>query len=252
MREHDEEILEALWTAAEEGRPTLEAVRERCVDSFTGGDLDRLERAGLIRREGDELLLSGEGSGRARDVVRRHRLAEALLYVALDVEPERRAEVACEVEHTLVRELADGICTLLGHPRECPDGKPIPPGLCCEAHRQVVSSLVTSLADLEPGTRARILYIKPKHHERLHRLTSFGLTPGVELELHQRTPAYCIAYEGTELALDRDVASDIFVSPIEPEEGGEKGGRRHRGRGRGRGRGQGRGRRRGWWRRGAS
>ena len=244
MREHDEEILEALWAVAEDGKPTLAAARARCADEFTDDDLSRLEQSGMMRREGDELLLTEEGSGVARDVVRRHRLAEALLYVALDVETERREEVACEVEHTLVRELADGICTLLGHPRECPDGKPIPPGPCCEAHRQVVSSLVTSLADLEPGTRARILYIKPRNHQRLHRLTSFGLTPGIELELHQRTPAYCIAYEGTELALDRDVAEDIFVSPIEEDEH-EPDGRRRRGRGRGKGRGKGRG----WWRR---
>jgi len=32
------------------------------------------------------------------------------------------------------------------------------------------------------------------------------------VEVHQRSPAFCVRYEGTELALNRDVAEDIFVA----------------------------------------
>jgi len=248
MDRHDEEILEALWTTAEDGVPTAAALRERCMDEVSDADLERLVADGLVTRDGDALRLTPAGEAQARDVVRRHRLAEALLFSVLDIrERERRERVACEVEHTLVPDLANGICTVLGHPRECPDGKPIPPGPCCAEHQRVVEQLVVSLADLQPGRRARVLYIKPKNHERLHRLTAFGLTPGVELELHQQRPAYCIRYEGTELALDRDVAEDIFVAPIE---GGEpESDRPVAGHGRGRRRGRG-WRGWGWGRRG--
>ena len=75
--------------------------------------------------------------------------------------------------------------------------------------------MVANLTGLSPGSRGRITYIKPKDHARLHRLTSFGLTPGTMVELHQNSPAVCIRYEGTELALDQDVAEDIFVAKLE-------------------------------------
>jgi Fe2+ transport system protein FeoA len=40
------------------------------------------------------------------------------------------------------------------------------------------------------------------------------VTPGVVVELHRRHPATCIHFEGTDLALDRDVAEDIHVSRL--------------------------------------
>ena len=214
---HDEEILEAVWTAGEDGDVTVARVREVCPDEFTDKDIEDLASAGMLKLNGDELILTDAGREVARNVVRRHRLAATLMYTALGVDSEERETIACEVEHTLVPELTDGICTLLGHPRESPDGRPIPMGPCCEAHQRVVSSLVTSLADMKPGVKAKVLYIQPKNHDRMHRLTSFGITPGTVLELHQRLPTYCVHYEGTELALDRDVAEDIFVVPLEDE-----------------------------------
>jgi Mn-dependent DtxR family transcriptional regulator len=38
---------------------------------------------------------------------------------------------ACKFEHILSPEATDKICTFLGHPRTCPHGAPIPPGVCC-------------------------------------------------------------------------------------------------------------------------
>ncbi|RLB62153.1 MAG: DtxR family transcriptional regulator [Deltaproteobacteria bacterium] len=211
MRKTFEEVLEAVWKADEAGDSSLEAVRKRCPIDVTDEDLGVLLKRGLITREGDLLTLSYEGRKDARSVVRRHRLAESLFATALDIDAEKQEAVACEVEHILLPELEEAICILLGHPSICPDGKPIPPGRCCGAKRKLTSTVVVSLCDLAPGERGRVSYIKPKHHERLHRLTSFGLTPGTIVEVHQRSPAICIRFEGTELALDRDVAEDIFL-----------------------------------------
>ena len=36
---------------------------------------------------------------------------------------------ACKFEHILSPEATDKICTFLGHPRTCPHGAPIPPGV---------------------------------------------------------------------------------------------------------------------------
>ncbi len=211
MRKSFEELLEAVWKADEEGDPSLTAIRRRCPIDVTEEDLGILHKRALIAREGDRVTLTYEGRGQARSVVRRHRLAESLFATVLDIAAERQEAVACEVEHILLPELEEAICTLLGHPSVCPDGKPIPPGRCCGAKRTLASTMVVNLCDLAPGERGRVSYIKPKNHARLHRLTSFGLTPGTIVEIHQRSPAFCIRFEGTELALDQDVAEDIFV-----------------------------------------
>ena len=209
-----EEVLEAIWKAEESGASTLEAIRKRCVIELKEDDLDALHRQGLIAR-GAQIQLTFEGRERARSLLRRHRLAETLFTVVLNLDAKTQDEVACEVEHTLPTELEEGICILLGHPTHCPHGKPIPPGRCCGAKRTMVSTVVVNLTELAAGERGRITFIKPKDHARLHRLTSFGLTPGTVVQLHQKSPAFCIRFEGTELAIDRDVAEDIFVARME-------------------------------------
>ena len=45
----------------------------------------------------------------------------------------------------------------------------------------------------------------------MHKLTSFGLTPGVTLKVHQKSPSYVISCEQTELALEEGVVRDIYV-----------------------------------------
>lgn len=218
MRHLDEELLEAIWVVGETAVPTIEMVRKRCDEQFTDEDLRRLEEAGRVIRSEDELLLSPSGKSRARALVRCHRLAETLLHTVFELNWEAREAIACQVEHTLVPELADGICTLLGHPTDCPDGKPIPPGACCVSHRQYVSCQVVPLTDLPQNRRARVLFVKTTTLDRVQQLSACGLVPGVTLTLFQRMPAFGVRFEGTELALDRAVAADILVSPIAERE----------------------------------
>ncbi len=215
MHDPVEELLEAIWCANEQGDSTLAAVQRCCHIEPSEDDLEMLHKRDYISREADRLLLTYSGRRAARSVVRRHRLAESLFATVLHLSAEKREQVACEVEHTLLPELEEGICTLLGHPTVCPSGKPIPPGRCCDAKRSIAATAIVQLTSLRPGERGRISYIKPKHHSRLHRLTSFGLTPGTIISLHQRSPALCLRYEGTELAIDHDVAEDIYVAKIE-------------------------------------
>ncbi len=214
MHKTFEEILEAVWTMDEQSDSSLAGIRERCPLEVKDEDLAILVKRRLIVREDDRVTLTYDGRDRARSVVRRHRLAEVLFATILDLGAEEREVVACEVEHNLLPEVEEAICTLLGHPAICPDNKPIPPGRCCDARRTTASTVIVNLTDLAVGEEGRITFIKPKDHERLHRLTSFGLTPGTIVQLHQRSPAFCIRYEGTELAINRDAAEDIYVTKI--------------------------------------
>jgi putative ABC transport system ATP-binding protein len=81
---------------------------------------------------GSEVHLTDAGSRRARDVVRRHRLAERLFTDTFAIEDAEAHVQACRFEHIITPELDQRICSFLGHPKTCPHGNPIPPGACCE------------------------------------------------------------------------------------------------------------------------
>ena len=120
-------------------------------------------------------------------------------------------KIACQVEHCLLPEVEESICTLLGHPEICPDGKPIPKGRCCDRGLKVVNNTIVSLAELNSGEKGKITYIKPGSHSNLHQLISFGLNPGVVVTMHRKSPAFCIKFENTELAMDEEIVKNIFV-----------------------------------------
>lgn len=216
MNKRREHALEAILMAGEQGDTTLEGVRKAHDEELLDSDLEVLEEAGLVLRKGNELELTEVGRVEAEDVLRRHRLTEALLFTVLGLSAQRASEIGCMLEHDLRPEMVPSVCTLLGHPLHCPHGDPIPSGACCKEGRTTVEAQVVPLTALAPGDRGRIVYIRPRDHGRLHRLTSLGLSPGVELVLHRRRPAFCLRYEETELALDRQVAEDILVSRLPP------------------------------------
>jgi DtxR family Mn-dependent transcriptional regulator len=209
-----EEVLEAIWNADEAGEFTLDAVRRHCPEEISDANLQDLEADGLVIRQGERILFTPEGKEQAKGVVRRHRLTESLLTYVLGLPEDKADAIACEMEHKLPPEMECSICTLLGHPPFSPAGKPIPPGEDCLEKLSTVDAAIVNLCDLRPGEVGRIVYIRPKNHTRLHRLSAFGIVPGVSVKLHQTYPAFCIKFEETELAIERDVAEDIFVSKI--------------------------------------
>ncbi len=46
-------------------------------------------------------------------------------------------------------------------------------------------------------------------------LAAIGINPGAELFLHQSKPAYVVRLGETELALDQEIATEIFVKPLD-------------------------------------
>ncbi len=206
-----EEVLEALWTCDEKSDYHLEALRKCCHVPVDQQQLSALENDDLIAYQGEMVLLTRKGKKRAGEVIRRHRLAERLLVDVLNMSLQQAEVGACEFEHILAPQVTESICTLLGHPRECPHGARIPMGKCCYEAKDVVDNVVVPLSRLEAGTTAKVAYITTSSHPRLHKLLSFGLMPGVELTVHQKSPSYVISCDQTELALEEDVANDIHV-----------------------------------------
>ena len=130
-QERIDHLLQQIWIFGEEGTPArMERIR-------TTGQLDpmrvlsRMADSGLVAVADSEVVLTASGEARARDVVRRHRLAERLFTDTFRIDdPEARSQ-ACKFEHIISPELDARICAFLGHPQTCPHGNPIPPGECC-------------------------------------------------------------------------------------------------------------------------
>ena len=153
INEKQEEILESIWSVGDRQNATIEAIRKRSTVDFTDGDLDDLEKQQLIVRENDRISLANKGKAIAEIIIRRHRLAEILVSSILKLKQSDMEEMACKVEHSLLPEVEESICTLLGHPEFCPDGKRIPRGRCCTGKRKVIDSSVVSLKTLAPGRK---------------------------------------------------------------------------------------------------
>ena len=213
-----EELLETVYTEREQGRHESDGVLARAGDHAgerSHAELRELQTMGLVSLKNGSVELTAEGETRARGVVRRHRLTERLFRDLLELGESVTESHACDLEHVLSPEATDSVCTLLGHPPTCPHGKAIPPGPCCGAYHKTVRPLVTGLGAFEIGATGRIVFIAPKFHDRMDRLAALGVVPGSEIRLHQRAPSYVIEIGETTIALDPEIAGEIFVKRID-------------------------------------
>src|SRR5271169_4099982 len=133
---HFDHLLEQIWVCGEEG------TRAEVAHIRTPGGIDpvrtisRMEDLHLVRVLDHEVQLTDRGKSRARDVVRRHRLAERLFKDTFRIDDHEAHTQACKFEHIISPELDQRICSFLGHPTTCPHGNPIPPGECCNSHKK--------------------------------------------------------------------------------------------------------------------
>ncbi len=212
---HDpvDEILEVVWILEEEGKPaTMENILEKNKRDLVAADLiEKVLADGFLKRKGEAYECTETGRERAKNVIRRHRLAERLLVDVLNMQVIAIEASACCFEHFLSPEVTDRICTLLGHPRKCPHGSHIPRGPCCIRAEKQLETIVVPLSELKAGESGRITYISTSNHQRLDRLTALGLLPGRVVRVHQREPLFVVFLNATQLALEREIVEEIHV-----------------------------------------
>ncbi len=86
---------------------------------------------------------------------------------------------------------------------------------CCIKHgKATLRSLVTGLVNLPIGARGRIVFVAPRYHDRMDRLAAFGVVPGSELRLRQKAPSLVLELGETTIALDAEIAREIYVKQI--------------------------------------
>lgn len=207
LNDEAEEILENLWSeTVEHGKSSCDASLLRHANALAD-----LQKKGCVEVAGNRIILTHRGHDEARDCVRRHRLAERLLVDLLDIKKDRAHDPGCIMEHVLRKGLDENVCTLLGHPKHCPHGRPIPDGKCCRESRAHIGRLIVPLTELEPGSGGEVAYLQAQDRESLQKLVAMGILPGVEVSLMRKSPAFVFEAGRTQFAMDFSLASRILV-----------------------------------------
>ncbi len=213
--EKAEEILETLWIRIEENKEDSVSLDE--LEITDGEPLEQLLDGGYVAMSDKRVRLTGNGRSKAMNVVRRHRLAERLLADVLGTRDTLMHEKACKFEHLLDRGLDESICILLGHPKVCPHGRPIPPGRCCQQEKAQPQKVVAPLSQLVPGQKGRVAYIYAPESDKLQKLMAMGILPGAPIQQVQKFPSYVFQAGQTQFAVDKEIADAIYIRLIEEE-----------------------------------
>ncbi|MDP6924474.1 MAG: metal-dependent transcriptional regulator [Candidatus Scalindua sp.] len=211
-----EEILEYIWILEENSDKTKSSL----VSNKFGSDiadtyLKVMAEQKLINLHNSVIDFTEPGRERAKLIIRRHRIAERLLNDVLEMRGDEFERGACQFEHFVNEEIIASICTLLGHPAVCPHGNKIPQGQCCLSAKKNLDPIISPLSEIKAGKMVKVVYISTKSHASLDRLTGIGVIPGLELTIHQKFPSMILQYGETQLALDNDIAKNVFVRIIQ-------------------------------------
>jgi DtxR family Mn-dependent transcriptional regulator len=144
----------------------------------------RLAELGLVERAPYRgVTLTEEGSNRALEMLRHHRLLERYLADRLGLSLDEVHAEAERLEHALSEELEAKIDAELGYPTHDPHGDPIP-----DQELRLDPSGGHTLADVEPGERASVSRVPSDDPALLRYLTALGLTPGSVVEIVLQAP----------------------------------------------------------------
>jgi DtxR family Mn-dependent transcriptional regulator len=187
FEESTEEYLEAIYRLDREGPGVTTsglAADLGVAPASVSGMLKKLASDGyLAYRARGEAKLTERGLGVAVRVMRRHRLAECFLTTVLGMPWDEVNEEACRLEHAISARVEDRLVALLGDPQYCPHGLPIPRADLSEPPRRE-----HKLADLAPGTTARIVDVAEDVPEMLRFLDEIGVRPGSVIDVVGRAP----------------------------------------------------------------
>lgn len=218
-REYYDHLFENLGIYLENQKDRIQDLEEVGISR---NQLDRLVQNELLEIYCDAQQIERfrwlpKGEYQYKKLIRKHRLAERLLVdilgIPLGVE-EKTDGPACHLDHSLLDEVADSICTLLGHPTTCPHNRPIPPGECCARKEQAIKPLWIPLSRVQSGKEYIIhTIIDETAAEKLIRL---GISVGSRLLIKQTLPTIVLDCEQTTVACDQDIAQHVLVRSVQP------------------------------------
>lgn len=212
-----EDALKHLHDMAQRGHSaTPESVAGALATSLkqAGQVLDLLERSGLARRQGAELVMTGQGRKYAAHVVRAHRLYETYLARVQGVPATLWHDQAERQEHRLSESDLEELARQLGDPKFDPHGDPIP-----TRGGKTPTLRGFSLLDAPAGWQGRIVHVEDEPADVYRELVARNLAPGVLVEV-QRSEGNAIVLEfnGRTSTFTRAMAANVRVEPLGEEE----------------------------------
>jgi DtxR family Mn-dependent transcriptional regulator len=211
--ESTEEYLEAVYRLEREGPGVTTsglASELGVAPASVSGMLKKLAADGYIehRARGDARL-TPKGLEVAVRVLRRHRLAECLLTDVLGMPWDQVHAEACRLEHAISARVEERLVAVLGDPKTCPHGHPIPPADGSDPPRPGVP-----LAQVGTGEPAVMYGVTEEVSEILRYLGDIGLRPGAQVTVVEKAPLggpITIALGGKTHAISLELARMIVV-----------------------------------------
>ncbi|HUZ85889.1 MAG TPA: metal-dependent transcriptional regulator [Candidatus Baltobacterales bacterium] len=174
----------------------------------------RMTRDGLVRMNGHkEIELTPRGFRTAELIVRRHRIMERWLTDALGLDWVTADAEAARLEHAVSGVVEERLYEVLGRPKTCPHGNPIP-GHSEASPREVrLSSLQSSAA----ASVSRVSEVAEREAPLLLAyLSERGLVPGRELtvtDVDEVGKTLRLRTAGRDVTLSFETAAKLWVLP---------------------------------------
>ena len=209
-----EEYCETIFELAEDGVDIKQArIAERLDVSRPAVSemIRKLEREGLIATEASSIALTGEGLKLARQVVRRHRLAERFLTDMLGLSWSEAHHEAGKWEHVISPPVERALVRVLNDPTTCPHGNPIPGS---DYEEPAESAVLSSLA---PGAEFVVERIPEELEFRdglLEYLEESSIVPGHTGRVTATAPdgTTTVEIEGMHVGVGSFASARILVS----------------------------------------
>lgn len=235
LSESAEEYLEVLYKLSLEERPVKTTKISKMLNIAPASVtqmIKKLEKDGYVHYSPYKgVTLTEEGYTIASKITRKHRLLERFLHDVLHIKMENVHEQACEMEHSLSDDAERALCQLLEQPAECPDDEELIP-VCdfkfetceeCSKRRQEEVKQVgkrdknlVSITNMKRTERGKVSFIRGDY-KVIRRLMDMGITIGAEICVLEVAPfkgPVEIMVRGSNLALGRDIAKNVFVEII--------------------------------------
>jgi DtxR family Mn-dependent transcriptional regulator len=191
-----------------------------------------MERDNLIRmpgrgrgRAGEGIELTDQGRSEAEALLRQHRLAERFLVDVMGMDWVQAHEEAHHMERGMSPEIEAHMMAVLGNPRTCPHGNPIPQG-AMNTVEYLREQHAIRLSAAKPGVETKVVLISEVVEDEtalLVRLGQLQIMPGARLTVAEHAEDATslqvhIVPRGNggapqDVAIDRDLAAKIWVRP---------------------------------------
>ncbi|MEX0800043.1 MAG: metal-dependent transcriptional regulator [Dehalococcoidia bacterium] len=212
-----EDYLQSIYSLETEGERVISARLARWMrvkPPTAWATVRRMERDGMVKLDEKKTIhLTTSGRKLAEVVARRHRLSERFLNDVLGLGWAEAHEEAHHFEHGITPIIEKRIVSLLGNPKTCPHGSPIP------GTGATLSPDLVPLDTLEAGDKATVEFISEELEEDLELLRYLerhNLKPGEPITIRERVASTGVIVIGTEkedVSLGLPVAARIRVRP---------------------------------------